>query len=89
MRLLEKLLKYSCHIIHNISQFNPSQYEKQLDIYMSLHQFLYNLPVNQFKDLLNATGDTVFGLIIEARAKNLQRGMPELSKSFLTYTPPI
>lgn len=46
------------------------------------------MPVNQFKDLLNATGDTVFGLIIEARAKSIQRGMPELSKSFLTFHNP-
>jgi hypothetical protein len=46
------------------------------------------MPVNQFKDLLNATGDTVFGLIIEARARSIQRGMPELSKSFLTFSIP-
>ncbi len=88
MRLLQKLLVYSCHIIHNISQFNSSQDEKQKDIYKSLHAFLIQMPVNQFKDLLHATGDTIFGLIIEARARSIQRGMPEFSKSFLSFHNP-
>lgn len=40
MRLLEKLLVNTCHIIHNVSQFNSSQDEKQKEIYKSLHSFL-------------------------------------------------
>lgn len=85
MTLLEKFFVHSCHLIHNLSQMLPSQDEKVKEIYKSLQLFLLQLPVSQFRDLLSATSDSVFGLIIEAKAKNIQSGMTYLSKSFLTF----
>lgn len=58
------------------------------EVCKSFQILLHQLRVSQFRDLLQAAGDEVFGLIIECKAKGKEGGMSIVSKYFMQFSQP-
>ena len=83
MQLVEKFFVHGCHLIQNLSEIlGPSEEAKMKEVCKSFQILLHQLRVTQFRDLLQATGDEVYGLIIECKAKGKDGGMSIVSKYF-------
>ena len=66
----------------------PNDDAKHKEVCKSFQILLQRLPVSQFKDLLHATGDEFFGLIIEVKAKCREGGMALMVKYMMSFTSP-
>ena len=58
---------------------------KHKEVCKSFQIFLQRLIPSQFKDLLNACGDEVFGLIVEVRARGKDGGIGLMSKYLMSF----
>jgi hypothetical protein len=87
MQYVEKFFVHGCHLIQNLSEIlGPQEETKMKEVCRSFQILLHQLRVAQFRDLLQATSDEVFGLIIECKAKGKEGGVGIVSKYFMQFS---
>ena len=78
-------------MIQNLSEMlgpNEEKETKMKEVCRSFQILINQLRVSQFKDLLHAVGDDVFGLVIDSKVNSKEGGISNINKNFMQFSTP-
>ena len=84
---MQKFIKHGFHLIQNLYELLPVELIKYKEICEIMRLILCRLKVSQFRDLLLANGDEIFGLIIETKARGFEGGLLSIAKHLMEIKP--
>ena len=87
MKLIKRFIVHACHLIQNLTEIMPGD-EKLTELSKFIQLILTDkLQVLQYRDVLNACQEDLFGLCIEANVKKSKVGIDYLVKKLMTFYP--
>ena len=86
MTYIKRFFIHGFHLIRNLYQMLPTDETKHKEVCKSFQMIFSRLEIPQFRDLLHAAGDEIFGLIVEEKAKGADGGgLNLLTESFMKF----
>jgi len=86
-KLYKRFMITACHLLQNLTEIMPNEeialkhLSKLLKTIITSHM----VKVMQFRDLLNAIGEDLFGLCVEAKVKGNQFGIDYLCRLLMSF----
>lgn len=86
-KLYKRFMITACHLLQNLTEIMPNEeialkhLSKLLKTIITSHM----VKVMQFRDLLNAIGEDLFGLCVEAKVKGNQFGIDYLCRLLISF----
>lgn len=87
IKLYKRFLITCCHLLQNLTEIMPTEEValKQLSKLLKSNMTGFAINPSLFKDLLNAVGEDLFGLCVEAKVKGNQFGNEYLCRLLMTF----